>query len=364
MKTISIVTICYNAEDTIAVTMNSILYQSYQNYEYIIIDGASADKTLEKINCLNNGKAQVYSEPDRGISDAFNKGIKKATGDYILFLNSGDYFLNADCLGQVADVLNNNSYDIVTFAVKSMYREKFPDDVAEGQRLWETSMVPHQGTFVKRSVFSQVGDFNECFKVRMDYDFFSRCCRKGCSFLCVPSEIVYYDANGISSNNHYLFEREGLVVRLLHNENIEENDVDLMMKLRNKNGKKHDLYRIDIKRKICCKDSDKRDAFWKDEKYVIYGAGTSGFRLYNSLKQEIDSSNIIVCDTNKSGQFIKEFNQVVQSVRTIKEQYLHNLIIIAIQNKMALCEVYSLLIESGIKKEKVYIYDEETAEIY
>ena len=77
MATISIVTICYNAESSITVTANSVLNQSYRDFEYIIIDGASTDRTREKINELNDGRIQVYSEPDRGISDAFNKGLKK-----------------------------------------------------------------------------------------------------------------------------------------------------------------------------------------------------------------------------------------------------------------------------------------------
>ena len=363
MATISIVTICYNAESSITVTANSVLNQSYRDFEYIIIDGASTDRTREKINELNDGRIQVYSEPDRGISDAFNKGLKKATGEYILFLNSGDYFLTSNCLKQVADALKHNAYDIVTFSVKIASGEKIPKDECEGQECWETSMVPHQGTFVKKSVFDKVGCFNEYFRIRMDYDFFKRCKKNKCSFLCVPSEIVYYDINGISSNYRYLFEKEGLAIRLLYNEDIRESDINLMLKLSNKYDSNHNSYQINLKKDICCNDINKRELFWKYKHYVIYGAGVAGYRLYNNLKKEIDSHDIIVCDTYKSGQFMKEFNQEIKSVSSIKECGNQDAIIMSIQNKLALCEVYSSLLNAGVEKERIYIYDEEKLEI-
>ena len=99
---ISIVTVCYNASSEIEKTMESVLSQSYENIEYIIIDGASTDKTLELVNSLaskyNSRKVQIFSELDNGIFDAMNKGIKMATGDWINFMNAGDLFYNENVI--------------------------------------------------------------------------------------------------------------------------------------------------------------------------------------------------------------------------------------------------------------------------
>lgn len=362
---LTIITICYNAEQSIRKTVESVLNQTYQDIEYLIIDGASTDDTLEIVKEYTmNPKVHLFSEKDRGISDAFNKGIAKATGEYILFLNSGDYFLNENCLQKVAEVLIDNLHDIVTFSVRSVCRQKYPKDEKEGYLLWETSMIPHQGTFVAKKVFAKVGGFYETYKIRMDYDFFSRCYKENCSFFCIPLEIAYYDADGISANNHYLFEREGLAVRLLYKKEIEKADVDLMLKLSDKNGNDYNHYRVNLETDVCCNDLHRKELFWESEKVIIYGAGAAGFRLYNNLKEKINPTNIVICDSNKKGKYIEEFGQQIQSVDIIKEKYNKNTIIISIQDKLGLCEVYSSLIKVGVLERNIYIYDEDKVAIY
>lgn len=108
-KKISVITVCYNAVETIEKTILSVINQTYQNVEYIIVDGASSDGTIEIIKKYENQIAKWISEPDMGIYDAMNKGVKMATGDWLFFINSDDLFYNDHVLCRVSlKLLNNN----------------------------------------------------------------------------------------------------------------------------------------------------------------------------------------------------------------------------------------------------------------
>ena len=107
----SIVTICYNSEETIEETIQSVIMQDYSDYEYIIVDGASTDNTLQIVNKYRGSISKCISEADKGISDAFNKGIELAEGEYITFLNSDDIMLPGT-LSYVSKALNKNT-DII-----------------------------------------------------------------------------------------------------------------------------------------------------------------------------------------------------------------------------------------------------------
>ena len=102
MEKISIITICYNSERTISQTLNSINNQKYKNYEHIIIDGGSSDNTLNLINKANIS-TKIISENDKGIYDAFNKGIINSNGEIIGFLNADDTFHNNDSLSKIVE---------------------------------------------------------------------------------------------------------------------------------------------------------------------------------------------------------------------------------------------------------------------
>ena len=104
---ISIITVCYNAEDTISDTIQSVLSQDYEDVEYIIIDGKSTDRTLEIIQAIKNG-IQLISEKDKGIYDAMNKGINIATGDVIGILNADDVYKNNQVLTDVMNAFRDN----------------------------------------------------------------------------------------------------------------------------------------------------------------------------------------------------------------------------------------------------------------
>ena len=109
---ITIITICYNAASTISRTLRSVQAQTYPHLEYLVIDGASRDTTLELVEELAP-RAQVYSEPDRGIYDAMNKGIALATGDIIGILNSDDFYISTDVITSVVNEMQQKDLDAV-----------------------------------------------------------------------------------------------------------------------------------------------------------------------------------------------------------------------------------------------------------
>ncbi len=111
----SIITVTYNAGKVLEDTIQSVITQTYKNMEYILVDGGSTDNTLSIINQYRSMIQQVISEPDRGLYDAMNKGIKMATGDYICFLNAGDAFHEDDTLQQMVHSLTENALPDVLY---------------------------------------------------------------------------------------------------------------------------------------------------------------------------------------------------------------------------------------------------------
>lgn len=321
----SIITICKNASESIGVTIESVLKQKHDDYEHIIIDGASEDGTMEILGAYSDAHMKVFSEADNGISSAFNKGIKAARGDLFLFLNCGDIFIRDDVLSLVESDVNCNIADIYTYAICTFSNPKWPDSVSCGIELWNKSVIPHQATFFRKMVFDKVGVFNENFRVRMDYDFFCRCKKAQLIFFCNPTPIVHYDLNGISSTNKYLYEKEGLSVRLLYQDQVEYSEAEKMEYLinecilqskpfiENEISKLRELLSKDTKiiqlmnKWIECLQCGRNLAeYFSEHNYrtvAIYGYGYLG----NCLKRELERNNIAVpyvIDQNKRGEGI------------------------------------------------------------
>lgn len=196
---LSIITICYNSEKTILDTIKSVKSQNIEEIEYILVDGASSDSTLEIIDRENTGNFIIISEKDRGIAHAFNKGVSKATGKYVLFLNSDDYLLE-NFLSNCKYFLDNNP-DIDVLCCHMMVisnKGKLRSIESKPQYLSTTMSVAHPGTIVKREVFDEVGLFQEKYKVAMDYDFLLRCKHKKINFSVYDVYITVMREGGIS----------------------------------------------------------------------------------------------------------------------------------------------------------------------
>ena len=201
---ISIVTITFNSESTVEDTIKSVVSQDYPNLEYIIIDGGSKDGTLEIVDRYRDRIAKVVSEPDEGISDAFNKGIKNATGDVVGIINSDDILLPG-ALSAVAaayeegvGVYRGNIYvwdsesNTKILAYPSM---KFP------LRTFKKRIVCHQSTFVAKSVYEKYGCFKTHFKFMMDVDLLVRLYEAGVRFKYIPAELAMFRLGGVTSSS-------------------------------------------------------------------------------------------------------------------------------------------------------------------
>ena len=176
---ISIITVCFNSSKTIEKTFQSILNQTYNEIEYIVIDGGSTDSTLDIIKKYKKNIASFVSEPDRGLYDAMNKGIKLATGDIVGILNSDDIYTDEKVLENVARFHQNNNVEVSlgniiqltnygklvrTYSAKKWIPEKLKIGF----------MPPHPSLFFKRELFDKYGYYHLDFVSGADYELIVR----------------------------------------------------------------------------------------------------------------------------------------------------------------------------------------------
>ena len=175
---ISVITVCYNSEKTIERTLKSMLNQTYSNYENLIIDGKSTDNTLrilQKYEPLFGGRMKIYSEPDKGIYDAMNKGIKKASGQLIGMVNSDDYY-EADALEIMAEEYKKipDPYVVLYGFQRNFEGEKEVKTCLFHHDYLKKQMITHPTCFVTPKVYQDMGMFDLKFKSSADYEFMLR----------------------------------------------------------------------------------------------------------------------------------------------------------------------------------------------
>jgi glycosyltransferase involved in cell wall biosynthesis len=205
MPKFSVITVCRNAERNIGCTINSILGQDFQNYEYIIVDGASTDNTISIVKQYGEKITKFISEPDTGIYQAMNKGIKWAVGEYLLFLNAGDLLLHEHILGIMAKQIEQNLAEI-------LYGDIVKVDLTKGDTLYFNStkylhrfylyrkIIYHQAAFIKKQAFAKVGLYDESFSLAGDHEWFLRALTKyKCSYFYYDYCAVLFSAGGVSS---------------------------------------------------------------------------------------------------------------------------------------------------------------------
>jgi glycosyltransferase involved in cell wall biosynthesis len=173
---ITVVTVCLNAEKFIEQTIASVAGQTYENTEFIIVDGNSTDNTLELIKKNEAVIDKWISEPDSGIADAMNKGIALSSGDFLLFLNADDYLYSNDALQQCVSQIENEckiaAFNIIFSRTNGTSFTLKP----RGFNWWNNFKmgVYHQGVLCHREVFEKVGNFDTQFRLALDYDLFLR----------------------------------------------------------------------------------------------------------------------------------------------------------------------------------------------
>lgn len=176
---ISLITVSYNAGNSIDRCIQSVLLQSYPNIEYIIIDGASADDTLTRINNYGDKVSIIVSEPDRGIYDAMNKGIAMATGEVVGMLNADDYFADNDVLSAVAEAFALSATEVVYGDLD------YVSQAGRVVRKWRSGgyrpgifnrgwMPPHPTFYARRNLFTKFGNYRLDFGTAADFELMLR----------------------------------------------------------------------------------------------------------------------------------------------------------------------------------------------
>lgn len=199
---ISIITVCYNASQIIENTILSVINQTYTNIEYIIIDGGSKDGTVDIIKKYNNKIAYWISEPDKGLYDAMNKGIDVATGDWIFFINSGDYFYSEVVLSTIfankyynSDIIYGNAIEVSS---SGNIKRK-----AKNISLNRPPEYRHGASFV-RSEVHKLNKFDlskeRLLNYSLDYDCIYTLFKKGYRFEAVDVDVIKYEKDGISNH--------------------------------------------------------------------------------------------------------------------------------------------------------------------
>ena len=197
---ISIITINYNNVAGLQKTLASVISQNYDDIEYIVIDGGSLDGSKETI-LQNKDKISYWlSEEDKGIYHAMNKGINVATGEYALFLNSGDVLYDKDVIAKVTAHLSKDIVygDLIQQISTEEIYCSFPDRI-EFSYLFE-KYLPHPSMFIRLDLFKKNGYYNEKYKIVADWAFYVKAIGKhGATYRHVPFVISRYNMDGISS---------------------------------------------------------------------------------------------------------------------------------------------------------------------
>lgn len=173
---VTVITVCFNSEKTIERTIRSVLHQTYDNLEYIIIDGLSVDNTMNIIQKYADefgNRLKVISEKDQGIYDAMNKGIKMASGELIGILNSDDYY-EFDAVEKIVSHYNGYKYSVLYGLMRKVKDGK--EDSIGLNHFGELSkkMIPHPTCFVSKTIYDEFGCFDLKYKVCADYEFMLR----------------------------------------------------------------------------------------------------------------------------------------------------------------------------------------------
>lgn len=197
---VSVITISYNSERHIEDTIRSVAAQTYPHKEHIIVDGGSEDKTVRIIRRYEAHISRWVSEPDEGISDAMNKGLVVAKGEWVLFLHSDDYLADNESLARAVALLEDD-IDILACNIYFAYGETLKLEKPHG---WNFKMnfkvgLWHQAILCRTTLFERVGDFDKSFRIGMDYDFLLRAFRQGANVKIVDLPLSVMRKTGLSS---------------------------------------------------------------------------------------------------------------------------------------------------------------------
>jgi len=205
---ISIITICRNAVGQIERTLFSVAEQTYPHIDYIVIDGASTDGTYDRINAYRSHITTLIREPDKGIYDAMNKGIRAATGDYCIFLNGGDFFCHSTAIENAVRRIAEVTANVDVFYGNQLLL----NELSGSSRIWRpkkrsrldfySGSLPHASTFIRKGAFDEIGCYDPSFQIAADYEWFLRALMHQMQFSHIDTLVsVFVEGHGISTRS-------------------------------------------------------------------------------------------------------------------------------------------------------------------
>lgn len=227
---ISIITVTYNAETTIERTLASVASQTYDDIEHIVVDGASKDETMKIVSYFHNeifsGKkkeqAQSVSEKDKGLYDAMNKGIRIATGDYLVFLNAGDKLHDATVIERVVEAAEDTNMPSVVYGDTAIVdndgkflqlRRLRPSKQLSWKSFKWGMLVCHQSFYMKRDMAEE---YDLSYRFSADFDWCIRCMKKGGKMAFVNAPLADYLSEGMTTANHKASLKERFSIMVKH----------------------------------------------------------------------------------------------------------------------------------------------------
>ena len=227
MLKLSIITINYNNAAGLKKTLDSVAEQTWSEFEHIIIDGGSADESVDVIQSYAELYADNYpikwiSEPDRGVYDAMNKGIKMAMGEYCLFMNGGDSLFSPMTLNQIA--LDDYTEDLVVgYSIEEKTNREIKYSLARLSLLDVMQHgISHQAMFIKRLLFEQLGYYSTDLKVLSDCEFLYKCALKDVSFVNLNECVALVEPGGLSNTMLEQMKNEGEIIKRVLPNSIKE----------------------------------------------------------------------------------------------------------------------------------------------
>lgn len=199
---ISIITINLNDIKGLERTLKSVFEQTWKEFEFVVVDGGSTDGSKELIESQDDKIDRWVSEPDKGIYNAMNKGIEMASGEYLLFLNSGDHFTGRRILQKNYKFVRD--YDLIYFDIKVMeegseYIRSFPEKLVFSY--FTKFTLPHQATFIKAELFERAGYYDENLKIVSDWKFFLKSvCDLNAKYLKIDDILTIHYLDGVSTD--------------------------------------------------------------------------------------------------------------------------------------------------------------------
>lgn len=308
---ISIITVCLNSRETIERTIQSVIRQQYDDLEYIIIDGGSTDGTVPIIEAYRDAISICISEPDEGIYDAMNKGLQRASGDVVAFLNSDDWYVpEAEVFKRVREYFSGSDADIVSgniYMFENGSRYIFPRNPITEENIFYDVVCPHPALFVKRELYGKWGGFDTSYKIAADTKWIINAWMKGADIVCVEDCFTYFGGGGISTTMRYEALQEHYAASL----SCARNSC-----LKGIRKRIDDFFTVRLKamqREKCMESAlqdhpeETRALFDCQKGYYIWGAGIRGAECLSILEQ-LDIPVIGVIDSNPELKTLGSYN--------------------------------------------------------